>query len=51
MKKLLSAILATIMLAASFIVALPSFAATAFSDVEDGRWSAASIDYAVKTDI
>ena len=48
MKKLLSAILATIMLAGALAAALPSFAATVFSDVENGRWSAASIEYAVK---
>ncbi|MBQ6676680.1 MAG: S-layer homology domain-containing protein, partial [Clostridia bacterium] len=48
MKKLLSAILAAIMLAGALAAALPSFAATVFSDVENGRWSASSIAYAVK---
>ena len=45
MKKLISLFIATIMFAA---FALPSFAGSAFSDVEDGRWSASSIEYAVK---
>ena len=48
MKKLLSLFIATIMLAASFIAAIPVSAASGFSDVEADRWSAASIDYAVK---
>ena len=48
MKKLLSAILVTIMLAGALAAALPSFAATVFSDVENGRWSAESIEYSVK---
>ena len=47
MKKLFSFLLAAAMIAAAFAVALPSYAAP-FSDVEDGRWSAASINYAVK---
>ncbi|MBQ1503281.1 MAG: S-layer homology domain-containing protein, partial [Clostridia bacterium] len=45
MKKLISLFIATIMFAA---FALPSFAGSGFSDVEDGRWSASSIEYAVK---
>ncbi|MBR3417031.1 MAG: S-layer homology domain-containing protein, partial [Clostridia bacterium] len=49
MKKLLSFILATIMLAGALGIAIPAGAAkSGFSDVEDGRWSEASIRYAVK---
>ena len=41
--------LAAVMIASAFAAALPSYAAeTGFSDVEEGRWSAASIEYAVK---
>ena len=41
--------LAAVMIASVFAAALPSYAAeTGFSDVEEGRWSAASIEYAVK---
>ncbi|MBQ1503665.1 MAG: S-layer homology domain-containing protein, partial [Clostridia bacterium] len=41
--------LAAVMIASVFASALPSYAAeTGFSDVEEGRWSAASIEYAVK---
>ena len=48
MKKLISLFIATIILSAALAAALPASAATGFSDVEDGRWSAASIEYAVK---
>ncbi|MBR3416464.1 MAG: S-layer homology domain-containing protein, partial [Clostridia bacterium] len=47
MKKPLSLLLVLVMFAAALAAALPSSAA-AFSDVEDGRWSASSIGYAVK---
>ncbi|MBQ2469399.1 MAG: S-layer homology domain-containing protein, partial [Clostridia bacterium] len=41
--------LAAVMIVSAFAAALPSYAAeTGFSDVEEGRWSAASIEYAVK---
>ena len=49
MKKLLSAILATIILAGAIAVAIPAWAAKfVFSDVGADRWSAASIGYAVE---
>ncbi|MBQ1553384.1 MAG: S-layer homology domain-containing protein, partial [Clostridia bacterium] len=48
MKKALSFLLAVVMTAATVAVAVPASAAAGFTDVEDGRWSAASIDYAVK---
>ena len=49
MKKLLSAILATIMLAGAIAAAIPAGAAKiVFSDVGADRWSAASIGYAVE---
>ena len=48
MKKLISLILVSIMAAAAFAVALPASAASGFFDVEDDRWSASSIRYAVK---
>ncbi|MBQ6678292.1 MAG: S-layer homology domain-containing protein, partial [Clostridia bacterium] len=49
MKKLLSFILATVMLAGALGIAIPAGAAkSGFSDVEDGRWSASSIEYAVE---
>ena len=47
MKKTISLLLAAVMIAAAF-AAVPVSAEAAFSDVEDGRWSAASIEYAVK---
>ena len=49
MKKLLSAILATVMLASALTAAIPVSAGQIFSDVEDDRWSAKSIVYAVKS--
>ncbi|MBQ1502656.1 MAG: S-layer homology domain-containing protein, partial [Clostridia bacterium] len=49
MKKLISVLLAAIMLTAVSVVALPASAASAFSDVENGRWSAPSIKYAVQS--
>ena len=48
MKKIISIFIAAIMFAAALAAALPSFAASGFSDVENGRWSASSIEYAVK---
>ncbi|MBR3416005.1 MAG: S-layer homology domain-containing protein, partial [Clostridia bacterium] len=47
MKKLISLFIAIMMLSVSFIAAIPVSAAAGFSDVEDGRWSASSIKYAV----
>ena len=48
--KRLCVILAAIMIASAFTAALPSSAAkVGFSDVEGGRWSAASIDHAVSS--
>ena len=47
MRKALSFLLAVIMIAAAVAAAVPAGAASGFSDVEDGRWSAASIKYAV----
>ncbi len=47
MKKTLSLLLALVTFAAAIAAALPSYAAAGFSDVEDGRWSEASISYAV----
>ena len=49
MKRLLSVLLALVMIAAATAVALPAVAASGFTDVEDGRWSASSISYAVKS--
>ena len=46
MKKTISFLIAVVMIFAAFTVALPASAA-AFSDVEDGRWSASAIKYAV----
>ena len=46
MKKTICAILALVMLAAAAAAAIPA-SASAFSDVDDGRWSAGSINYAV----
>ncbi|MBR3417005.1 MAG: S-layer homology domain-containing protein [Clostridia bacterium] len=48
MKKLISLFIATIMLAAAIAAAVPASAANAFSDVAEDRWSAGSIEYAVK---
>ena len=45
MKKMFSLFLALSMIAAAIVAALPVSAA-GFSDVEDGRWSAASVKYA-----
>ena len=45
MKKLLSAFFAILMIAAAVAAAIP---AAAFSDVDESRWSAASIAYAVE---
>ncbi|MBR3415677.1 MAG: S-layer homology domain-containing protein, partial [Clostridia bacterium] len=47
MKKALSFILAAIMIASATAAVLPASAAAGFSDVEEGRWSASSIGYAV----
>ena len=47
MKKALSFLLAVVMTAATVAAVLPASAASGFLDVEDGRWSAASIGYAV----
>ncbi|MBR7032574.1 MAG: S-layer homology domain-containing protein [Clostridia bacterium] len=47
MKKIISLFIAIVMLAAAIAVALPVSAKSVFSDVEDGRWSASSISYAV----
>ena len=47
MKKIISLFIAAIMFAAALAAALPSSAASGFSDVENGRWSASSIGYAV----
>ncbi len=46
MKKTISLFIAIIMLAAAF-AAVPATAKSVFSDVEEGRWSASSISYAV----
>ncbi|MBR3424376.1 MAG: S-layer homology domain-containing protein, partial [Clostridia bacterium] len=46
MKKLLSVLIAIVMIAAA-VAAIPAYSASGFSDVDDGRWSAASIRYAV----
>ena len=48
MKKTLSFLLAVIMILSAFALALPSLAASGFSDVEEERWSAESITNAVK---
>ena len=48
MKKLLSVILAAVMFTALPAVVRVSAEKTVFSDVEDGRWSASSIENAVK---
>ncbi|MBR4661888.1 MAG: S-layer homology domain-containing protein, partial [Clostridia bacterium] len=50
MKKPFSMLLAAVMIAAAFAASVPATAAAAFSDVEGGRWSAASIKYAVKNE-
>ncbi|MBQ7475174.1 MAG: S-layer homology domain-containing protein [Clostridia bacterium] len=48
LKKILSLALAALMIAGAFSAAIPASAAkTGFSDVEDGRWSAPSVQYAV----
>ena len=48
MRRFISLFIAIVMLAAAFAAAIPASAAsTGFSDVEDGRWSADSIQYAV----
>ena len=47
MKKLLSFLIAVVMISAAVAAALPYYAAAEFSDVEGGRWSEASIRYAV----
>ncbi|MBR3423775.1 MAG: S-layer homology domain-containing protein, partial [Clostridia bacterium] len=47
MRRLLSVILALVMTVGATVATLPSYAAAGFSDVENGRWSAASIRYAV----
>ncbi len=47
MKKLVSALFVIIMIASS-VAAVPAAAKGAFSDVADDRWSASSVDYAVK---
>ena len=47
MKKPFSILLAAFMIAAAFAASVHAAAAAVFSDVEDGRWSASSIDYAV----
>ncbi|MBQ6262713.1 MAG: S-layer homology domain-containing protein [Clostridia bacterium] len=48
MKKLLSFVIAGLMLASALASVIPAFAASGFSDVENARWSAKSIEYAVK---
>ncbi|MBQ6676682.1 MAG: S-layer homology domain-containing protein [Clostridia bacterium] len=49
MKRLISLLIALVMLSAAIAAAIPvSAAKTDFPDVEDGRWSEASIAYAVK---
>ncbi|MBQ6677649.1 MAG: S-layer homology domain-containing protein, partial [Clostridia bacterium] len=47
MKKLISLFIAAVMLA-GMLAAMPVSAAETFSDVEADRWSAGSIEYAVK---
>ena len=47
MKKLLSLFFTVIMITSALAAAIPAYAAAGFSDVEEGRWSAASIGYAV----
>ena len=47
MKKITSLLLVLVMTAAAVAIALPAHAKSAFADVEDGRWSAPSIAYAV----
>ena len=47
MKKALSALIAIVMLAAALAASIPASAKGLFSDVDDGRWSASSITYAV----
>ena len=49
MRKALSLLIAVIMITAAAAAAVPASTARAFSDVEDGRWSAGSIEYAVKS--
>ncbi|MBQ1502519.1 MAG: S-layer homology domain-containing protein, partial [Clostridia bacterium] len=49
MKKTLSFLIAIVMISAALTAALPASAASAFSDVEDARWSASSIKYAVQS--
>ena len=49
MKKIISLFIAIVMLAAAIAVALPVSAKSVFSDVEVGRWSEASISYAVSS--
>ncbi|MBR3424061.1 MAG: S-layer homology domain-containing protein, partial [Clostridia bacterium] len=48
MKKLLSLIIAALIISTAVAAAIPSYAASGFSDVDDGRWSAPSIKYAVR---
>ncbi|MBQ6262714.1 MAG: S-layer homology domain-containing protein, partial [Clostridia bacterium] len=48
MKRPLSLILALVMILAAIVTAIPAYAASGFSDVDDGRWSASSIKYAVR---
>ncbi|MBQ6262254.1 MAG: S-layer homology domain-containing protein, partial [Clostridia bacterium] len=47
MKRFLSFLISALMLAAALAAAIPASAKGLFPDVEDGRWSAASIRYAV----
>ncbi|MBQ1503335.1 MAG: S-layer homology domain-containing protein, partial [Clostridia bacterium] len=47
MKKITSLLLVLIMTAAAVAIALPAQAKSTFADVEDDRWSASSIAYAV----
>ncbi len=48
MKKTLSFLLSAVMAFTAFAAALPALAASGFSDVDEGRWSAGPIAYAVK---
>ena len=46
MKRILSFLLVFVMIAASLAISLPSYAASAFSDVGEDRWSYESIEFA-----
>ena len=50
MKKLISLFIAIVMIASAAAAAIPvSAVKTGFPDVEDDRWSAASVKYAVES--